>query len=289
MADKKDNITAPKTHVWLNDGRKARLLAEDGNDFVVAPICRESADADGWEESREYEWEGDPLRVDSIHSAPPVGVYDDAITGMRATAETLRADLAGLRQQIQESEEERRALAERIAAEIPALRYVAKFLDGEITHAVRVRYGRISVVSMDEFSMEDGEKYYYKERDFAILTLVTTPPHKQYFWKISGSIHADDELTPCCSEAEAEALARSMISDQLGPCLAQFLAGRGGNLDSLVESADHIGGVTVPREAREALAAFSVKSAAVELERARAAVATKERALAEAEASAGAL
>jgi hypothetical protein len=201
----------PGEMLFAPNGRKVEFVAPFDGGFLVK---RRTV---FYENDEEYESFNEAAVETKLFRKPPVAKFADEVTALTATAATLKAEIAQLKQQRLEDQRVGKEFLDRCARHSQLSR-LADFIDGKITHVVTLQYGSVIISTFAEaFQIMEGR--YHLRWDGKSLKLLTlfgdTKGNLQ--WQINSytdSSGSGRETYPCCSEQEAKETAARVVASR---------------------------------------------------------------------------
>lgn len=240
--------------VYSQHGQEAEFVAATGGEYIVRPIYE---DEDG-------QHAGDVETWREVFRTPPAPKLDAETAAATERLQALQLEVSELEGKKYAFEREERERRERLKVH-DELGDLDRFLSGKITHYLaRHQYGEsdFTIIPVGE-TVEDynsGSEYgmlkLWPSKGYAGTGLMWTVSYRE---RNSRGDYRSDRVHPCCSEEEAKALAREILSGQLQKELADPKTPTYG-ADSLVNSCRRWG-VEVPSRLVDALTARKRASA----------------------------
>lgn len=208
---------------WTRDGVKVYVEAETtSGQYLVAPLLDIGAYDPEWgppsEESGPY------VLVDELFAEAPRQFVDAAIAAAKAELEEVRDEVSKARQDLHETQQERRRLIDRLK-DIPALQHIERMLEGKMRFVVIEQCGDAKVMTIEE-AEKTNERY---SADRRLITLKTGK--EGIYWAINAwkdGSGADFKVQFFETEDQANSEAISRISLKLHDAFMNYLQGGSG-------------------------------------------------------------
>jgi hypothetical protein len=178
--------------MYTETGAEVDLLAETTVDGAVQYLVR-----DIYEHGPE-EWAGDPRIAQRVFKEPPTRKLDESVQRLLKRHEEARANLSAMQEEVRDLCNRKRDLLAKYK-DWPDLQRLFDFLDGKITHVVKISYGRAAI---EEWPCMADEGWPEKIR---LLYLFGDPKRHLEFALNSYSDGSGSNTTviPCTSHEEA--------------------------------------------------------------------------------------
>jgi hypothetical protein len=221
--------------VYSRDGARARFVAKVESYYLVYP----EIEIYGWEDRIETDW-GNIAEWNEIFPKPPVAVLDKEITEKQGVIKELTDKARLLYSKINEVESAIRAQKDKFARH-EKLKYLEDFIDGKVTHYVKMDYYSVKIVEHGKEIWEDNRSY---DRHMRLVTLCGNSKG-DLSWMLNqyrdGSGSNGTTIIPCPSYEVALEEVRKLVSIEE----QKFL--KDGKFDEwIVTGAQKIEGIAIP-------------------------------------------
>ncbi len=226
--------------VYSREGGRAEYVTALDGSHIVRPWVSITS----WDGEDQY---SEPAGLEvwpEVFPEPPVPVLETEIVELQASIDAKRRELAAATDEAAGFIRDERERVARIKRH-EALARLDDFLSGNISHAVKISYGTVTIHEFKEV-VEQKDRY---DRDGLKLLTLFGKPGNGLQWRVSDYSDGSGsslEVVPCHSQEEAFAIA----TDRLNEHFARATEERAYWLDSAVKSADALG-IPVPPIARE--------------------------------------
>jgi hypothetical protein len=189
--------------VYDIDGREFVFIVDvPGHGVLVEPFyeCEDGAAYDV------------PVVLGRVFAEPPVQKLDKTIAERRLELDAITKELNDTKRELEFGRKQREAALAKVSRESAALRRIADFLDGKITHYVLSQYGHVSILPLTE-AFCDCEDSRRSKRSLKLLTLFGNDDGT-LSWNLnrySDGSGSDMKCWPVCSLEEATAKVAELI------------------------------------------------------------------------------
>ena len=240
---------------YLTNGAAVRVVANDGDGFIVRIIFTPNDDADNdfeldhIEDCTEGEdfFYGDPIFAERVFDAPPVQHYHDEV-------DQLKNEIISLRNKKVDLEKEITALVDRHAETvkkfgmIPELKHLQDYIDGKITHLVIEHWGhKFNIVEFSDF-INYQEKRWNRKPGLKLMVLFGNT-NGDLQWEIYDyPVESGSSLSvyPCISLGEAQSLRDELHKKRLSERIQKAITDK--NIDLLFDLYKEAKKIGIPNE-----------------------------------------
>lgn len=224
--------------VYLEDGTECRLAAIMPKAYCVEPLYR-------YDECGEPDY-GDPVIVYKVFENPPEVIINKQIENKKQELQNLVEEVNKYKDQFRIYEEAEKKMSA-FKDKYLALNRICDFLDGKLTHYVKVLYtNKITITTPKEETCSSGDSSGYgseKVYDTKLLTLFGKS-NGDLSWRLNqykdGS-GCSYEVYPCSSYEEALELATQKIMTLLENYYKECLENKNRNIPSdIIKSAEKL-------------------------------------------------